>query len=74
MRVSRSKQIRKFLRFYRIVYGISPPYSVSTIQMRSHPECRGPGSTCMLVGWWGACAALVGFSGVQKPHGVGEKT
>lgn len=29
MRLSRAKQMRKHLRFYRIVYGIAPPYAVS---------------------------------------------
>lgn len=28
MRLSRAKAIRKHLRFYRIVYGIVPPYQV----------------------------------------------
>jgi len=28
MRVNRAKQVRKWLRFYRIVYGVAPPYMV----------------------------------------------
>lgn len=32
MRLSRAKQMRKHLRFYRIVYGIAPPYAVSPRQ------------------------------------------
>ncbi|GAB5034886.1 rrna-processing protein utp23 homolog [Nannochloropsis oceanica] len=28
MRVNRAKQVRKWLRFYRIVYGVAPPYMI----------------------------------------------
>ncbi len=32
MRLNRAKQMRRHLRFYRIAYGVAPPYAVSALR------------------------------------------
>lgn len=42
MRVSRAKQIRKHLRFYRIVYGLVPPYAVGASACVAYTHTHTP--------------------------------